>query len=300
VRAIAALAQFFGRAREVAAVYLYGRYASGPSFPDTDLEVGLVFPPGVEDEEIRDYLERLSDANPLGGEPGMLMPFALNTHIPQVVHEILTGGTVLVDNDPDARAAFAQAARARIEREWPAMLDDAREAITQARALGLAATAASGYVLPQPPRFLDPIRVGWRLGRVLASVAVIEATTRDLDAVVRDPDRIGQVVGWFSNASGAATGIAKAMLSIFEMERPPRRWQVFIPVADAGLIPMDLALALGGLVELRWQLLAGGGMVAADRIVTGVRGGLPHLLAFARQAAWYCELPGGRGDAKVH
>jgi hypothetical protein len=300
VRAIAALTEFFGRARELAAVYLYGRYASGPSFPDTDLEVGLVFPQDTEEDEIREYLERLGEANPLGGEPGVLMPFALNTHIPQVVHEVLTGGTLLADVDPAARAAFVEAARARIEGERPALLEDAREAITQARALGLAVTAASGYVLPQPPRYLDPLRIGWRLGRVLASVAVIEATTRDVDATARDPERVGQVIGWFSNAAGAATGIAKAMLNIFEMERPARRWQVFIPIGDAGLIPMDMALMLGGLVELRWQMLAAGGLVAAERIVGSIRGGLPHLIAFARQAAWYCEMPGGRGDARVH
>jgi hypothetical protein len=180
------------------------------------------------------------------------------------------------------------------------LLDDAREAIMQARALGLAVTATTGYVLPQPPKYLDPIRIGWRLGRVLASAAVLDATTRDADAVTRDPERLGQAIGWFSNAVGAATGIAKAMLNIFEMERPARRWQVFLPLADIGLVTMDLALSLAALVELRWQLLAASGLVSAERTLSGVRGGLPQLIAFARLAAWYCEVPGGRGDARVH
>jgi hypothetical protein len=300
VRVVEVLRAFFSQSSELAAVYLYGRYGSGPSFPDTDIELGLVFPETAAEDDIREYLERVSDSSPLGNEPGVLMPFALNTHILPVIHEVLSGGTLLVDNDPKARIAFVEAARQRVEAERASLLDDAREAITQARALGLAATAASGYVLPQPPRYLDPLRIGWRLGRVLASVAVLEASTRDAEAVGRSPERLGQAIGWFSNASGAATGIAKAMLNIFEMERPPRRWQVFIPLADAGLITMDLALALGSLVELRWQLLGASGLLSADRIVGGIRGGLPPLITFARQAAWYCEMPGGRGDTKVH
>ncbi|MDR7419559.1 MAG: nucleotidyltransferase domain-containing protein [Armatimonadota bacterium] len=300
MRAIEVLRTFFSQSRDLVAVYLYGRYGAGPSFPDTDIELGLVFPDAATEDDIREYLERLSDAAPLGNEPGVLMPFALNTHILPVVHEVLSGGTLLVDNDPPARIVFVEAARQRVEAERASLLDDAREAITQARALGLAVTAASGYVLPQPPRYLDPLRIGWRLGRVLASVAVLEAFTRDADAVGRNPERLGQAIGWFSNAAGAATGIAKAMLNMFEMERPSRRWQVFIPLADAGLITMDLALALGSLVELRWQLLGASGLLSADRIVGGIRGGLPHLIAFARQAAWYCEMPGGRGDTRVH
>lgn len=300
MRAIQAVKAFFSGSTEAAAVYLYGRYPDGPSYADTDVELGLVFPDGADEDEIREYLEHLSDASPLGGEPGVLMPFALNTHILPVVHEVLTGGSLLVDNDPPARLAFAEKARQRIDAERATLLDDAKEAINQARALGLAVTATAGYVLPQPPRYLDPIRIGWRLGRVLASAAVLEATTRDAEAVARDPDRLGQAIGWFSNASGAATGIAKAMLSIFDMERPARRWQVFLPIADAGLMTMDLALSLASLVELRWQLLSSSGPMSAERVLGGIRGGLPHLIAFSRLAAWYCEVPGGRGDAKVH
>jgi len=300
VQAIQALKTFFSQSSEPAAVYLYGRYGSGPSFPDTDIEIGLVFADGTEEEEMRDYLERLSGASPLGGEPGILMPFSLNTHILPVVHEVLTGGSLLVDNDPAARQAFAEKARQQFEAERSSLLEDAKEAIAQARALGLAVTAATGYVLPQPPKYLDPIRIGWRLNRVVASVAVLEATTREAETLGRDPDRLGQAIGWFSNAAGAATGIAKAMLNIFGMERPPRRWQVFVPIADAGLMTMDLALWLGALVETRWQLLTASGLLSADRIVGTIRAGLPHLITFARLAAWYCEVPGGRGDAKVH
>lgn len=300
MRAIEAAKAFFARSSGLIAAYLYGRYGTGPSYPDTDIEIGLVFPDGTEEDEIREYLDRISDSSPLGGEPGILMPFALNTHILPVIHEVLVGASLLVDNDPLARTAFADKARARIDAERSSMLDDAREAITQARALGLAVTAMAGYMLPQPPKYLDPIRIGWRLGRVLASAAVLEASTRDPEAMSRDPDRLGQAIGWFSNAVGAATGIGKAMLNTFDMERPPRRWQVFIPIADAGLVTMDLALALGALVELRWQLLGSGGLMAAERVLNGIRGGLPHLVSFARLAAWYCEVPGGRGDTRVH
>lgn len=300
MQAIQNLKAFFSQQSEVAAVYLYGRYGDGPSYPDTDIEVGLVFPETADEDEIRECLERITDANPLGGEPGIVMPFALNAHILPVIYEVLTSGTLLADHRPQVREAFAARARQRLADERSSLLDDATEAISQARSLGLAVTATTGYVLPQPPRYLDPIRIGWRLGRILASAAVLEATLRDLDAVTRDPERFGQAIGWFSNAAGAATGIAKAMLTMFEMERPPRRWQVFLPIADAGLMTMDLALHLGALVEVRWQLLASSGLHSTERILGGIRAGLAPLIAFARLAAWYCEMPGGRGDVKVH
>ncbi len=300
MRAIAALREYFAGPSEVAAVYLYGRYGNGPSFPDTDIEVGLVFPEKASEDDIRDYMEHLSDESPLGGEPGILMPFALNTHILPVIHEILEGGSLLIESDPACRRAFVEASKARIEAERATLLEESREAITQARSLGLAVTATSGYVLPQPPRYLDPIRIGWRLSRIMASAAVLEVATRDMEPVARDPERIGQAIGWFSNAAGAATGIAKAMLNIFDMERPARRWEVFLPIADAGLVPMDLALHLASQVEMRWQLLASAGVHSAERILSAVRGGLPQLIAFAKLAAWYCEVPGGAAETRVH
>jgi hypothetical protein len=300
VRAIENIRAFFAQERDVASVYVYGRYGAGPSFADTDIEVGLLFPLDADEDTIRDYLEHISQVSPLGNEPGVLMPFALNTHVLPVVYEVLAGGSVLVDNQPEAREAFIRRLQARMEKERPQLLEEAKEAITQARALGLGLAATSGLMLPQPPKFLDPIRIGWRLNRVMASAAVLEATTRDLESTGRDPDRLGQTIGWFSNAVGAATGIAKAMLNIFEAERPVRRWQVFLPLADAGLITMDLALFLGAMVELRWQLLTSSGLLSADRVLGNIRGSLPHLIVFARLAAWYCETPGGRGNAKVH
>jgi uncharacterized protein YutE (UPF0331/DUF86 family) len=300
VRAIEILKTFFAREQDLAAVYLYGRYGSGPSFADTDIEIGLLFPATADEDDVRDYMEHLSNANPLGSEPGILMPFALNTHVLPVIFEVMTGGTVLVDHQPSAREAFFVQMQTRLDKERAQILEDAKESITQARALGLGLATASGLMLPQPPKFLDPIRIGWRLNRVMASVAVLEATTRDPDAAGRDPERLGQTIGWFSNAVGAATGMAKSMLNIFEMERPSRRWQVFLPLADSGLVTMDLALFLGALVELRWQLLTSSGMLSADRVLGSIRGSLPHLIVFARLAAWYCETPGGRGDSKVH
>jgi len=300
MRAIDILRTFFTQEKDLTAVYLYGRYGTGPSFADTDIEVGLLFPSTADEDEIREYMEHLSNVNPLGDEPGILMPFALNTHVLPVVYEVMTGGTVLVDHEPAARETFYVQMQTKLDKERSQILEDAKESLAQARALGLGLAAASGLMLPQPPKFLDPIRIGWRLNRVMASVAVLEATTRDTEAAGRDPERLGQTIGWFSNAVGAATGIAKSMLNIFEMERPARRWQVFLPLADTGLVTMDLALSLGALVELRWQLLTSSGLLSADRVLTSVRGSLPHLIVFARLAAWYCETPGGRGDSKVH
>ncbi len=298
--AITALKSFFSRERDVAAVYLYGHYAETRTWADSDLEIALLFQERLSEEEIGAYLERLSNVNPLGDVPGVVMPSALNTHILPVIYEILVGATAIVTNDPDAKDAFARDALARVEEERQTMLEEAQEAILQARNLGLVVTGTSGFVLPQPPKYLDPVRIGWRLARILASAAVIEPSTRDSDAIGRDPERLGQLIGWFSNAAGAATGIAKAMLSIFGMPRPSRRWEVFLPLADANLMTTELALQLASTVESRWQLLTGTGLTAPDRIVGTVRGSLAPIVAFARLAAWYADIPGAKADQKVH
>src|SRR3990172_1071950 len=273
MKAIESLRAFFGQEGEVAAVYLYGTYSSDQSWPDTDIEVALVFPEPIDEDAIGTYLERLSDENPLGGHPGMLMPFALNTHILPVIYEILQGGTLLVENDAAVREVFVRRAEERIAEEREALVEQAKEAVLQARNLGFGLMASNGYMLPQPPRYLDPIRIGWRLARILGAVAMLDQTTRDPERPARDTERLGQVVGWFSNAAGAATGIAKAMLNMFQVPRPPRRWEVFLPLADAHLMTTELALQLAAAVELRWSLLTGGGLVApsGSRAASGRR-----------------------------
>ncbi len=297
--AFAALKAFFSREPDVAAAYLYGTYAAEATWPDSDLEVALLFADRLSEDDISDYLERLSAASPLGDAPGILMPFALNTHILPVIYEILAGAEAIVTNDLQAVTVFARQAAARLDEERASILDDAKEATLQARSLGLGLMGSPGFVLPQPPRALDPIRIGWRLARILASSAVLEAATRDAEAVGRDPESLGQIIGWFSNAAGAATGIAKAMLSIFGMPRPSRRWEIFLPLADAKLVTMELALQLGATVESRWQLLTGSGLATADRIAGSIRAALPPILSFARLVGWYCEVPGAR-DQKLH
>jgi predicted nucleotidyltransferase len=300
VKAVSLLQQFFARQRDVVAVYLYGTYATDQTWPDSDIEIALLFADHVQEEEIGACMERLSSDNPLEDVPGILMPFALNTHILPVIYEILTGGTVIVNNDPAAREAFARQAASRLDAEKRALLDEAGEAIAQARNLGLVMLDTPGFVPPRPPKSLDPIRIGWRLARVLASAAVLEPATRDVEATGRDPERLGQLIGWFNNAAGAATGIAKAMLNMFGMARPPRRWEVFLPLADAKLLPMALALQLGAAVELRWQLLTSSGLASPERIAHGIRSALPHIVSCARLAAWYCEVPGARVEQKLH
>jgi len=300
VDAITALKSFFGREREIAAAYLYGRYAADRTWPDSDLEVGILFAERLTEDEIGEYLEGLSTRNPLGDVPGVLMPFALNTHITPVVYEILTGGSLLVSNDPTAAESFTRATMARLEAERAGLLEDARDAIQQARNLGLLTLGTPGLVLPTPPRYLDPIRIGWRLARILASVAVLESVTREAEAAGRDAERLGQIVGWFSNAAGAATGIAKAMLNTFDMPRPARRWEIFLPLAEQGLLTMELALQLAATVESRWAMLTGPGLAVPDRLVATVRGSLAPIVSFARLAAWYTELPGGAHDQTLH
>jgi hypothetical protein len=218
----------------------------------------------------------------------------------QVVYEILRGGTLLVDNDPVERERFVRQAEARLEEERPALVEEAKEAIIQARNLGFAMAATNGYMLPQPPKYLDPIRIGWRLARILGSVAILDQATRDVERAMRDAERIGQVIGLYSNAAGAATGIAKAMLNIFGVPSPVRRWEVFLPLADAHLMTTELALQLAAAVELRWSLITGSGIVSPERVGSGVRATLGPIISFSRLAAWYCELPGGKTDPRLH
>jgi len=300
VKAIEAVRTFFSGEADITAAYLYGTYSGERSWPDTDIEVALVFRPHMSEEAIGAYLEHLSDENPLGGEPGILMSFALNTHILPVIYEILQGGTLLVENDAAGRKAFVQEAEERIARERGALLAQAKEAILQMRTLGFGLASGDGRMLPQPPRYLDPIRIGWRLARILGSVAMLDKATRDQESAVRDAERLGQVIGWFSNAAGAATGIAKAMLNMFQVPRPPRRWEVFLPLADADLLTTELALQLAAAVELRWSLITGSGLVSPERVTGGVRATLTPIITFSRLAAWYAELPGGKSEPWVH
>ncbi len=300
MKAIEALRAFFSEETEVTAVYLYGAYDTDRSWPDTDIEVAVLFPEQTEEEAIGAYMEHLSDQNPLGGHPGILMPFALNTHILPVIYEVLRGGTVLVENDAGAREVFVRNAEDRIAAEREALIEQSREAILQARNLGFGLVAADGYMLPQPPRYLDPIRIGWRLARILGSMALLDQSTRDPEHPVRDTQKLGELVGWFSNAAGAVTGIAKAMLNMFQMPRPARRWEIFLPLADAHLMTTELALHLASAVELRWSLLTGSGLVSPERVTSGVRATLGPIISFSRLAAWFCEVPGGKSEPWVH
>ncbi len=294
------LAQFFRGEDEVVAVYLYGQPAAPRTWPDSDIEVGIVFRETVGAEAIGEYLEGLGSSNPLGESPGVLMPFALNAHILPVVYEVLTWGRLLVDNDSAERDAFARRTAERMERERSHLLEEAHETILKARAFGLPSADESVRAVSHTSRGLDAIRVGWRLARVLTSVPILEMFTRDVEAVAQDAERVNQIVGVFSNASGAATGLAKAMLTTYAIARPARRWEVFLPLADAGVIPMELALHLAAMVETRWTLLTGSGIMAPERVIAMIRGYLPPIITFARRASWATELPGLATVQKLH
>jgi hypothetical protein len=294
------LTRFFGREEEIVAVYLYGQPAATRTWPDSDIELGLLFRSGLDADAIGEYLEGLRSSDPLGDAPGILMPFALNDHILPVVYEVLTWGRLLVDNDPAEREAFARRAAERMERERSRLLEEANETILKARAFGLPSGDETVRTASPPARGLDPVRIGWRLARVLTSVPILEMFTRDAEAVAQDAERVNQIVGVFGNASGATTGIAKAMLTTYGIARPPRRWEVFLPLADAGIIPMELALHLAAMVETRWMLLTGSGMIAPERVIAMIRGYLPPMITFARRASWATELPGLAATQKLH
>jgi hypothetical protein len=297
--AIEHLTTFFSGEEEIAAAYLYGQPATERTWPDSDIEVGLLFRSAVDSEIATEYLEGLAGNNPLGESPGVLMPFSINAHILPVVHEVLTWGRLVADNDPAEREAFAHRTGERMEQERPRLLEEAHESIMQARTFGLPATG-DPVAVAQPLRSLDPIRIGWRLGRVLTSVPIIEMFTRDIESVAQDAERVTQIVGVFGNASGAATGIAKAMLTTFGTLRPSRRWEVFLPLADMGIIPMELALHLAAMVETRWTLLTGSGIMMPERVISQIRSYLPPIITFARRASWTTDLPGLSTNQRLH
>ncbi len=294
------LTGFLRGEQEIAAAYLYGQPAVSRTWPDSDIEIGILFREGMESEAITEYLEGLGSNHPLGDFPGVLMPFALNLHLLPVVYEVLTWGSLLANNDPVAREAFVRQTNERFVQERPRLLEEAHETILKARAFGLPSSDDALRTVSQPARPLDPIRAGWRFARVLTSVPILEMFTRDVEAVAQDAERVGQIIGVFSNASGAVTGIAKALLTTFGTARPPRRWEVFLPLADAGLIPMELALHLAAMVETRWTLLTGSGIMSPERVITLIRGYLPPIITFARRASWATELPGMTATQRLH
>jgi len=300
VTAFEHLTGFLRGEQEIAAAYLYGQPAVSRTWPDSDIEIGILFREGMESEAITEYLEGLGSNHPLGDFPGVLMPFALNLHLLPVVYEVLTWGSLLANNDPVAREAFVRQTNERFVQERPRLLEEAHETILKARAFGLPSSDDALRTVSQPARPLDPIRAGWRLARVLTSVPILEMFTRDVEAVAQDAERVGQIIGVFSNASGAVTGIAKALLTTFGTARPSRRWEVFLPLADAGLIPMELALHLAAMVETRWTLLTGSGIMSPERVITLIRGYLPPIITFARRASWATELPGMTATQRLH
>ncbi|HKV46105.1 MAG TPA: hypothetical protein VJT32_15760 [bacterium] len=294
------LEAFFRGEDEVVAAYLYGQPATERTWPDSDIEIALLFRHAMGAEAIAEYLEGLASSNPLGECPGILMPFALNAHILPVVHEVLTWGRVFADNDPPERETFVQRTTERLEQERPRLLEEAHESIMQARTFGLPTSGDPVPTIAQLSRPLDPVRIGWRFGRVLTSVPIIEMFTRDVEAVAQDAERVTQIIGVFGNASGAATGIAKAMLTTFGIPRPSRRWEVFLPLADTGIIPMELALHLSAMVETRWTLLTGTGAMVPERVISQIRNYLPPIITFARRASWTTELPGLSTNQRLH
>ena len=294
------LGAFFSGEEEVAAAYLYGQPATDRTWPDSDIEIGLLFRNTMTPEAVAEYLEGLTSSNPLGESPGILMPFALNAHILPVIHEVLTWGQLVADNDPTEREGFVRRMTERLEQERPRLLEEAHESIMQARTFGLPTSGDPVPTMAQFSRPLDPVRIGWRFGRVLTSVPIIEMFTRDVEAVAQDAERVTQIIGVFGNASGAATGIAKAMLTTFGIPRPSRRWEVFLPLADIGIIPMELALQLAAMVETRWTLLSGSGAMVPERVISQIRGYLPPIITFARRASWTTELPGLSTSQRLH
>ena len=211
---------------EVAAAYLYGQPATDRTWPDSDIEIGLLFRNTMTPEAVAEYLEGLTSSNPLGESPGILMPFALNAHILPVIHEVVTWGRLVADNDPAEREGFVRRMAERLEQERPRLLEEAHESIMQARTFGLPAAGDPVPTMAQFSRPLDPVRIGWRFGRVLTSVPIIEMFTRDVEAVAQDAERVTQIIGtstesWEAAVRNAVETASRSVrdLRIAEVER---------------------------------------------------------------------------------
>jgi len=63
---------------------------------------------------------------------------------------------------------------------------------------------------------------------------------------------------------------------------------------------MELSLHLAAMVETRWTLLTGSGIMSPERVITLIRGYLPPIITFARRASWTTELPGFTTTQRLH
>jgi predicted nucleotidyltransferase len=94
---------------EYVAAYLFGSQAHGKARADSDVDVGFwrsaPSAPRLEDQPYL-YAEELGQA--LGKEVDLV---ELNKAPPDLIHEVLSHGKIILDRDPDARIGFEVRAR---------------------------------------------------------------------------------------------------------------------------------------------------------------------------------------------
>ena len=54
------------------------------------------------------------------------------------------------------------------------------------------------------------------------------------------------------------------------------------------------------MVETRWTLLTGSGIMSPERVVGLIRGYLAPIMMFVRRASWVTELPGLAATQRLH
>ncbi|WP_019021924.1 nucleotidyltransferase domain-containing protein [Thioalkalivibrio sp. ALE23] len=93
----------------VMAAYLFGSHARGEACPDSDIDLAVLTPEPMS-RSLLDPLARLEmDLSDTLGRRVDLVD--LHSAPPDLVHRILRDGHLLLDRDPDRRAAFEVAAR---------------------------------------------------------------------------------------------------------------------------------------------------------------------------------------------
>ncbi len=97
------LRSFFAQERSVAAAYLFGSQASGAAHPESDVDLAVILPAGLEPEEA--FWERVR----LQGQvEDLLRPRPVDVvdleRAPALLaHEILSSHVLLCEHDPDRR-----------------------------------------------------------------------------------------------------------------------------------------------------------------------------------------------------
>lgn len=97
------LRSFFAKERTVAAAYLFGSRVQGTARPDSDVDIAVILPAALEEEEA--FSERIRLLGQLEDllQPRQVDVVDLERVPPLLAHEVLRSSVLLCEHDPDRR-----------------------------------------------------------------------------------------------------------------------------------------------------------------------------------------------------